>query len=289
MLELFRDTVIGHLLRWLSHGKLLPHAEDVDPSLWRMYVSTDKSTDLEHLVVEENRRKSISSSKRLKRRGGKRRTRKGITPTSSKEQKADNAATNQTITDIKEPSSRSCLAEAHTEESEAKTRSENDKDEDAPVGGDVGTAGIWNNEEVQQTWADYEKDPGGWSHDNTPATQSNVETPRDGSSTALVSYGSNAATRTPQDKDLEQGWVTAALGQEGQEVSVQQGQVDGDPALQLHSEGTDPAWNAVQLEVGEQEVHTAEKVKEDPATDRVVNVVVWFGPDDPGASQTNVI
>ena len=44
MLELLRDTMVGHLLRWVSSGKILPHAEDRDPSQWRMYVSTEKST-----------------------------------------------------------------------------------------------------------------------------------------------------------------------------------------------------------------------------------------------------
>ena len=39
MKELVRDTVIGHLIRWLTRGKWLPHAEELDPSLWRMYIS----------------------------------------------------------------------------------------------------------------------------------------------------------------------------------------------------------------------------------------------------------
>ena len=43
MSELIRDTVFGHLLRYLTCGQLLPYAEDRDPSLWKRYVHDEKT------------------------------------------------------------------------------------------------------------------------------------------------------------------------------------------------------------------------------------------------------
>lgn len=48
MSELVRDTVFGHLIRLISHGKLLPYAEDRDPELWRQYVHHEKTERLAH-------------------------------------------------------------------------------------------------------------------------------------------------------------------------------------------------------------------------------------------------
>ena len=43
MTELIRDTVFGHFLRFVSHGQILPYAEDKDPNLWKRYVHEEKS------------------------------------------------------------------------------------------------------------------------------------------------------------------------------------------------------------------------------------------------------
>ena len=48
MTELIRDTVFGHLLRWASGGKVLPHPEDLDPSIWRKYVHEEKTARIAH-------------------------------------------------------------------------------------------------------------------------------------------------------------------------------------------------------------------------------------------------
>lgn len=48
MSDLIRDTVSGHFLRIVSRGKLLPYAEDRDPSLWKEYVSFEKSNRMAH-------------------------------------------------------------------------------------------------------------------------------------------------------------------------------------------------------------------------------------------------
>ncbi|MCJ1288347.1 hypothetical protein MMC26_007702, partial [Xylographa opegraphella] len=48
MLELIRDTVFGHLLRYLSGGRLLSYAEDRDPSLWKRYVHDEKTMRMAH-------------------------------------------------------------------------------------------------------------------------------------------------------------------------------------------------------------------------------------------------
>ncbi|KAJ9647931.1 GTPase-activating protein [Coniosporium tulheliwenetii] len=43
MSELIRDTVFGHLIRFISRGRLLKYAEERDPSLWKRYIDTEKS------------------------------------------------------------------------------------------------------------------------------------------------------------------------------------------------------------------------------------------------------
>jgi DHA1 family multidrug resistance protein-like MFS transporter len=48
MAGLIRDTLFGHLLRLISHGKILPYEEDRDPSLWKRYVDTEKSGRVAH-------------------------------------------------------------------------------------------------------------------------------------------------------------------------------------------------------------------------------------------------
>lgn len=36
--------MIGHSIRLLTRCKWLPHAEDLNPTLWRMYISTEVSS-----------------------------------------------------------------------------------------------------------------------------------------------------------------------------------------------------------------------------------------------------
>ena len=43
MFELIRDTVFGHILRFLTKGKVLQYAEEKDPSLWKQYVDRDQT------------------------------------------------------------------------------------------------------------------------------------------------------------------------------------------------------------------------------------------------------
>ncbi|MCJ1243738.1 hypothetical protein MMC30_000935 [Trapelia coarctata] len=47
-MELIRDTIVGHALRLASGGKILPYAEDRDPSLWKQYVHTEKTAHMAH-------------------------------------------------------------------------------------------------------------------------------------------------------------------------------------------------------------------------------------------------
>jgi DHA1 family multidrug resistance protein-like MFS transporter len=48
MIDLIRDTVFGHLPRLTSKGKILPHEEDRDLSLWKRYSDTEKSGRMAH-------------------------------------------------------------------------------------------------------------------------------------------------------------------------------------------------------------------------------------------------
>ena len=46
MSELFRDTIVGKILRLASRGKLYPFAEEKDPSLWRRYIHHNKTQEI---------------------------------------------------------------------------------------------------------------------------------------------------------------------------------------------------------------------------------------------------
>jgi DHA1 family multidrug resistance protein-like MFS transporter len=48
MKELVRDTVLGHFLRIVTRGKVLPYEEDRDPSLWERYIDKEKSGRMAH-------------------------------------------------------------------------------------------------------------------------------------------------------------------------------------------------------------------------------------------------
>jgi DHA1 family multidrug resistance protein-like MFS transporter len=48
MKELVRDTVLGHFLRLVTGGKVLPYEEDRDPSLWKRYIDKEKSGRMAH-------------------------------------------------------------------------------------------------------------------------------------------------------------------------------------------------------------------------------------------------
>jgi hypothetical protein len=286
MIELFRDTTIGHLIRWVSHGKLLPHAEDVDPTLWRMYISTEKSTTLEHLVVKKNHS------------GGGKRLQKQYKKATSAARANEEKSTAQEQNPIPQSESHTVPRPAETNEKaqspppepketpqipvKAEPASEIDI-KSPPLGGNIGTAGTWSTEDIQQAFAD-DGSPRRWSRNDTPQTRSNADTPRNTSSTALLWTAGSTADATPQNEKPEQGLVTAAMGQEGMDVSMQEGQVDGNPALQLHSENNETTWNAVQLEAGQAKGSIAKEAAADPAADRVVNVVVWLGPHDPAVS-----
>lgn len=43
MTELIRDTAFGHLVRFVSRGKLLKYAEEADPSLYKNYIDQKAS------------------------------------------------------------------------------------------------------------------------------------------------------------------------------------------------------------------------------------------------------
>ena len=46
MSELIRDTVVGHILRFLTKGRVLQYAEEKDPSLWKQYLDRDQSKNM---------------------------------------------------------------------------------------------------------------------------------------------------------------------------------------------------------------------------------------------------
>ena len=76
-------------------------------------------------------------------------------------------------------------------------------------------------------------------------------------------------------------WVTGAQGQEGMDVIMNQGEVEGDTALKMQALKSEQAWDAVKLEAGQAGISPPEDGKADPAKGGIVNVVVWFGPEDP--------
>ncbi|KAL9597267.1 MAG: hypothetical protein Q9219_005248 [cf. Caloplaca sp. 3 TL-2023] len=48
MTELIRDTAFGHLVRLITRGRFLQYAEDRDPSLWKQYMSEEKTRRMAH-------------------------------------------------------------------------------------------------------------------------------------------------------------------------------------------------------------------------------------------------
>lgn len=46
MSELIRDTVFGHLVRFLTKGRALQYAEEKDPSLWKQYLNRDQTKNM---------------------------------------------------------------------------------------------------------------------------------------------------------------------------------------------------------------------------------------------------
>ena len=46
MAEFFRDTVIGHCIRFVTKGKYLQFAEEKDPSIWKRYLHADKTGNM---------------------------------------------------------------------------------------------------------------------------------------------------------------------------------------------------------------------------------------------------
>ena len=87
-----------------------------------------------------------------------------------------------------------------------------------------------------------------------------------------------------QVSDSGQQWVTGAIEKEGLGVSLTKGQDDRDPTLQVISSNNEKARDTVQLEAGDEGSATPEDAAKDPGKDRIVNVVVWFGPTDPEVS-----
>lgn len=48
MAELMRDTLVGDFIRIFSGHKILPYAEEKDPSLWKRYVDHEKTDRMAH-------------------------------------------------------------------------------------------------------------------------------------------------------------------------------------------------------------------------------------------------
>lgn len=48
MAELIRDTAFGHIVRFVSRGKLLQYQEERDPSLWKKFLDEKQSGYLAH-------------------------------------------------------------------------------------------------------------------------------------------------------------------------------------------------------------------------------------------------
>jgi len=251
-----------------------------------MYISTEKSTTLEHLVVKKNH---SGGGKRLQKQHKKAisAARADEQKSTAQEQKPIPQWESHTVPRPAETNKKAQSPPPEPKETpqipvKAEPASEIDI-KSPPLGGNIGTAGTWSTEDIQQAFAD-DGSPRRWSRNDTPQTRSNADTPRNTSRTALLWTAGSTADATPQNEKQEQGLVTAAMGQEGMDVSMQEGQVDGNPALQLHSENNETTWNAVQLEAGQAKGSIAKEAAADPAADRVVNVVVWLGPHDPAVS-----
>ena len=46
MTDLLRDTVFGHLLRYLTKGRVLQYMEEKDPTLWKQYIDREQTYNM---------------------------------------------------------------------------------------------------------------------------------------------------------------------------------------------------------------------------------------------------
>lgn len=46
MSELIRDTVFGHIVRFVTKARVLQYAEEKDPSLWKQYLHRDQTKNM---------------------------------------------------------------------------------------------------------------------------------------------------------------------------------------------------------------------------------------------------
>ena len=46
MTDLIRDTVFGHLLRYITKGRVLQYMEERDPSLWKQYIDREQTYNM---------------------------------------------------------------------------------------------------------------------------------------------------------------------------------------------------------------------------------------------------
>lgn len=46
MSELIRDTVFGHVVRFITKGRVLQYAEERDPSLWKQYLDREQTKNM---------------------------------------------------------------------------------------------------------------------------------------------------------------------------------------------------------------------------------------------------
>ena len=46
MSDLIRDTVFGHLVRFITKGRVLQYIEEKDPSIWKQYINRDQTKNM---------------------------------------------------------------------------------------------------------------------------------------------------------------------------------------------------------------------------------------------------
>ena len=66
MAELFRDTVFGHLVRFVTKGRYLQFIEEKDPALWKRYLDREQTQNMAlfghaDLTTNEEKEKDINA------------------------------------------------------------------------------------------------------------------------------------------------------------------------------------------------------------------------------------
>lgn len=315
MYETLRDSVVGHCIRWITKGKVLSHYEDRDPNCWRMYISVEKSEQhsssgalqqlggielkrLQGPSQPEQQTHPLAVDQEPSEAGTKRwtlelqREHQAARPDHNKQTSAKqrdlplaelenrwsaylNSNYNSKRSTMQSARSSTRLLTKESNKTEP-TLPENETGPSTPNNG------------TEPTSPENETEPSLPENETAPTSPGNETEPSSPENETAPTSAESDTSPAPPEKELERQWVTAAIGQEGMDVSMEKGNVDDNLALVMTAQGTETAWNAIQLEAGYPEEPQGPQEPETipvPKDKMVRNIVVWYSNMDEEVSR----